>query len=205
MKATGLPNIDLAEHRFRNTRRGRGLWPAISPTDLQTPENSKTQKGDSKVTFGLPAKMTQELLKSDSKVTKTVGKSNFWVTLSNFWVTLAGSPKVTFESLFCVFEFSGVWGSVGEMAGHKSREWMSNEEAEAAQLTNYEPEHLQILTACLPDTELDLDKDSFTRNSDPSGHFTQERAAAFSEKKFYPPWTSWSGLNMAFAIVLRWV
>ena len=43
----------------------------------------------------------------------------FESVLSNFWVTFAGSPKVTFESLFCVFEISGVWGSVGEMAGHK--------------------------------------------------------------------------------------
>ena len=53
-----------------------GLWPAISPTDPQTSENSKTQKSDSKVTFGLPAKVkvTQKLLKSDSNVTKTVEK-----------------------------------------------------------------------------------------------------------------------------------
>ena len=34
---------------------------------------------------------------------------------------MAGSPKVTFESLFCIFEFFGVSGSVGGMAGHKSK------------------------------------------------------------------------------------
>ena len=33
---------------------------------------------------------------------------------------MAGGPKVTFELLFCVFEFSGVWGSAGEMAGNKA-------------------------------------------------------------------------------------
>ena len=27
-------------------------------------------------------------------------------------------PEVTLELLFCVFEISGVWGSVGEIAGH---------------------------------------------------------------------------------------
>ena len=42
-----------------------------------TPENSKTQKSYSKVTFGLPAKMTQKLLQNDSKVTKTVQKVTF--------------------------------------------------------------------------------------------------------------------------------
>ena len=65
-----------------------GFWspfkPAISPTDPQTPENSKTQKSYSKVTFGLPAKVTQKLLKSDSKVTKTVQKATFESLLSNF-------------------------------------------------------------------------------------------------------------------------
>ena len=94
----------------------------MSPTDPQTPENSKTQKSDSKVTFGLPAKVAQKWLKSDSKVTFWTVFVTFESLLSNFWVTLAGSPKVTFESLFCVFEFSGVWGSVGDMAGHKSKE-----------------------------------------------------------------------------------
>ena len=64
----------------------------------QTPENSKTQKSYSNVTFGLPAKVTQKLLKSDSKVTFwTVQKVNFESLLSSFWATLAGSPKVTFE------------------------------------------------------------------------------------------------------------
>ena len=93
------------------------LWPAISPTDPDTPENSKTQKSDSKVASGLPAKVTKKLLKSDSKVTKTIEIITFESLLSNFWDSLAGSPKATFESLFCVFEFSGVSGSVGEMAG----------------------------------------------------------------------------------------
>ena len=98
-----------------------GLWPAIPPTDPQAPENSKTQKSDSKVTFGLLAKLTQKLLKSDSRVARTFQKVTFEPLLRNFWVTLAGSPKVTFESLFSVFEFSGAWGSVGGMAGHKDR------------------------------------------------------------------------------------
>ena len=30
---------------------------------------------------------------------------------------------MTFESLFCVFEFSGVWGSVGEMASHNTSDF----------------------------------------------------------------------------------
>ena len=83
--------------------------PPFPLQNSQTPENSKTSKSDSKVTFRVPAKVTQKLLKSDSKVTKTVKKVTFETLLSNFWVTLAGSPKVTFESLFGVFEFSGVW------------------------------------------------------------------------------------------------
>ena len=78
------------------------------------------QKSNSKVTFGPPSKVTQKLLKSDSKVAKTVEKVTFESLLGNFSVTLAGGPKVTFELLFCVFEFSGVWGSVGEMAGHNA-------------------------------------------------------------------------------------
>ena len=41
------------------------LWPGSSPTDPQTPKNSKTRKSDSKVTFGAPVKVTQKLLKSD--------------------------------------------------------------------------------------------------------------------------------------------
>ena len=90
----------------------QALWLAISPTDPQTPENSKTQKSGSKVSFGLPAKVTQKLLKSDSKVTFSTVLVTFEPLSSHFWVTLAGSPKVTFEPLFHVFEFSGVWGSV---------------------------------------------------------------------------------------------
>ena len=86
-------------------RQNPGLWPGSSPTDPQTPKNSKTRKSDSKVTFGVPVKVTQKLLKSDSKVTKTVEKVTFESLLSNFWVTFTGTPKVTFESLFRVFEF----------------------------------------------------------------------------------------------------
>ena len=63
-----------------------------------------------------PTKMTKM-----AGVTQATPPFTFESLLSNFWVTLAGSPKVTFESPFCVFEFSGVWGSVGEMAGHKLR------------------------------------------------------------------------------------
>ena len=63
-------------------------------------------------------KVTQKLLKSDSKVTKTVEKVTFESLLSNFRVTFTGTPKVTFESLFRVFEFFGLWGSVGLLPGH---------------------------------------------------------------------------------------
>ena len=60
------------------------------------------------------------LLHSDSKEAFCILFVTFIKTrlLSNFWVTLAGTPKVAFESLFCVFEFSGAWGPAGEMAGH---------------------------------------------------------------------------------------
>ena len=34
---------------------------------------------------------------------------------------MAGVPKVTFESLFCVFEFFGASGSVGALPGHNLR------------------------------------------------------------------------------------
>ena len=33
---------------------------------------------------------------------------------------MAGAPKVTFESLCCVFEFLGVSGSVGALPGHNT-------------------------------------------------------------------------------------
>ena len=55
-------------------------------------------------------------LKSYSKVTQ-VEKVTFESLLSNFWVTFTGTPKVTFESLFRVFELFGVWGSVGLLSG----------------------------------------------------------------------------------------
>ena len=61
-----------------------GLWPGSAPTDPETPKNSKTNKSDSKVTLGAPAKVTQKLLKSDSEVTK---KSDFFDSFSYFWVT----------------------------------------------------------------------------------------------------------------------
>ena len=64
------------------------------------------------------SKVTKKWLKSD----ENGPKSHFWATLesllSNFWDTLAGAPKVTFESLFCVFEFFGVSGTVGALRGH---------------------------------------------------------------------------------------
>ena len=58
------------------------LWPGSAPTDPEAPKNSKTQKSDSKVTFGAPAKVIQKLLKSDSTVAKKANKSLF----SYFWV-----------------------------------------------------------------------------------------------------------------------
>ena len=54
------------------------------PTDPQSPESSKTREGDSKVTFGLSAKVTQNVPKSESKVTKTVQRDTFEPLLSNF-------------------------------------------------------------------------------------------------------------------------
>ena len=59
---------------------GRDSDPCDPPFPLQTPqtpENSKTQKSYSKVSFGLPAKVTQKLPKSDSKVT-------FWTVFRHF-------------------------------------------------------------------------------------------------------------------------
>ena len=61
----------------------------------------------------------QKWLKSCSKVTLSTVFVTFESLLSNFWVTFAGTPKVTFESLLLVFEFFGVWGSVGLLPGHK--------------------------------------------------------------------------------------
>ena len=56
------------------------LWPGSSPTEPQTPKNSKTRRSDSKVTLGVLVKVTQKLLKSDSRVTL----STVFVTLSHF-------------------------------------------------------------------------------------------------------------------------
>ena len=50
-----------------------------------------------------------------------VFRVTFESLLSNFWVALAGAPKVTFESLSCVFEFFGVSASVGALPGHNFR------------------------------------------------------------------------------------
>ena len=47
-----------------------GCDPELAPTDHQTPKNSKSQRSDSKATFGATVKVTQKLLKSDSKVTR---------------------------------------------------------------------------------------------------------------------------------------
>ena len=67
-------------------------------------------------------KVTQKLLKSDSTVTTTVEKVTFEPLSSHFRATFEslspGPPKVTFESLLRVFEFFGVWGSVGLLPGH---------------------------------------------------------------------------------------
>ena len=41
--------------------------------------------------------------------------------LSNFWDAFTGTPKVTFESLFRLFEFFGVWGSVGLLPDHNPK------------------------------------------------------------------------------------
>ena len=90
------------------------LWLGSSPTDPQTPKHSKTRRSDSKVTFGVPVKVTQKLLRSD----KNGRKVTFESLLSHFWV---GTPKITFESLFRVFECFGVWGSVGLLPGHKEK------------------------------------------------------------------------------------
>ena len=60
-------------------------------TGSDTPKNSETQKGDSKVPFGAQsAKVTQKLLISDSKATK--------VTFFTILVTL--ESLLTFESLW---------------------------------------------------------------------------------------------------------
>ena len=50
-----------------------GLCPRSS--GLQTPKKSKKRKSDSKVTFGVPVKVTQKLLKSDSIATSPSKKS----------------------------------------------------------------------------------------------------------------------------------
>ena len=114
--ATGQSSTggSLGQFRSCSSRCAICLVTRHSPYRPPNPRNSKTQKSDSKVTFGLPTKVTQKLLKSDSNVTFGTVFVTFETLFSNFWVTLAASPKVTFESLFCVFEFSGVWGSVGE-------------------------------------------------------------------------------------------
>ena len=89
----------------------------VSTTDLESfslrPEKfpkGRTRKNDSKVTFGVPVKVTRKLLESDSKVTFSTVFVTFESLLSNFWVAFTGTPKVTFESLFRVLEFFGVGG-----------------------------------------------------------------------------------------------
>ena len=86
---------------------------------LQTPKLREIQRHE-KVTqkwlLGVLVKVTQKKLKSESKVTTNGWKSYFWVTFGSL---SPGPPEVTFESLFRVFEFVGVWGSVGLLPGHK--------------------------------------------------------------------------------------
>ena len=78
--------------------------PWVSPPPLfflwQTPENSKTQKSDSKVTFGLPAKVTRKLLKSDSKVTKTGQK----VTEPNLRKSAVSCENLRFSVVSCALQ-----------------------------------------------------------------------------------------------------
>ena len=79
---------------------------------LQTPKPRKIQRHE-KVTQKWLSGCRWKLLKSYSKVTQNWLFRPFLTLLSNFWVTFTGAPKVAFESLFRVFEFFGVWGSVG--------------------------------------------------------------------------------------------
>ena len=72
------------------------------------------------------SKVTKKWLKSNQKVTFLTVLVTFESLLSNFWVTLAGAPKVTFESLFRVFEFFGVSGSVGALPGHKFTSYLKD-------------------------------------------------------------------------------
>ena len=96
-----------------------GRWSCDPEVVLQTPKPRKIQRHE-KVTQKWLSGSQWKWLKSDSKVTKTVEKVTFESLLSNFWVTFTETPKVTFESLFRVFEFFGVWGSVGLPPGHKT-------------------------------------------------------------------------------------
>ena len=109
-----FPPRSLANLSLRREKVAVALWPGSSPTDPQTPKNSKTRKSDSKVTFGVPVKVTQKLLKSDSKVTqkwqKSGRKSNFWVTFES----LSPGPRKSLLSHFFVSlnfsGFGGLWG-----------------------------------------------------------------------------------------------
>ena len=105
MRALGLSGEEVASMRWlaagfqerKSAQRGsfragypadiRGSFARISRPKtcdlqvlLQTPKSRKIQrhkKSDPKVTFGAPAKVPQKLLKSDSKVTKTVEEVTF--------------------------------------------------------------------------------------------------------------------------------
>ena len=85
----------------------------------RNPEIFRDSKSDS-----IP-KVTQMLLKSDAKITKTVENhillllSDFEITLSHFQI--GRSPKTHFLVTFFVFEFFGALGSVGPLPGHNSR------------------------------------------------------------------------------------
>ena len=97
------------------------LWPSWPHRTPQTPKQLRSQKSDSKVTFGghpkVTLKVTQKWLFGDSKVTQNWPKSHFWVT---FGVTLGWPPKVTFESLFCDLNCFGVWGVLWGQEGHNT-------------------------------------------------------------------------------------
>ena len=75
-----------------------------------------------KVTLGghpkVTPKVTQKWLFGQFWVTFGSLSGHFWVT---FGVALGWPPKVTFESLFCVFTCFGVWGVLWGQEGHKSR------------------------------------------------------------------------------------
>ena len=93
-------------------RQNRQTRQAHTPTPSGTPPLCIIlKKSYSKVTFGVPAKVTQKLLKSDRFVSFV---SLFWVPFGSLW---PGPRKSLLSHLLCVFEFFGVAGSVGVLPG----------------------------------------------------------------------------------------